>query len=113
MIGDRSPQERQELVAGSRVQVAGRLVGEHDLRAGDQRARTGDPLLLAARQFRGFVTEPVSEAGRVDDLVEPGTIHVPPGDVQRERDVLLRSERRYQVVGLEDEADLVPTELGE
>ena len=55
-------QQREHLAAGARVQRAGRLVGEHDLRLGDERARDRDALLLAARQLRGPVARPVAEA---------------------------------------------------
>ncbi len=42
-------------VAGRRVEVAGRLVGEEELRREDQRAGQGDALLLAARELAGAV----------------------------------------------------------
>ena len=45
-------QERHHLDAGRRVQCAGGLVGEDQLRFVDQRAGDGDALLLAARQLR-------------------------------------------------------------
>ena len=40
---------REHVAARRGVEVAGRLVGEDHCRAGDQRARHGDALLLAAR----------------------------------------------------------------
>ena len=46
-------EERHDLDAGLRVEVAGRLVGEDDLRLADQRARDRDALLLAARELAG------------------------------------------------------------
>ena len=45
--------EREDLVAGLRVEIAGRLVGEQDRRIDRQRARDGDALALAARQLVG------------------------------------------------------------
>ena len=44
-----------------RVEVAGGLVGEHDARLGDERARDRDALLLSARQLVGHVAEPLAE----------------------------------------------------
>ena len=43
--------------AGARVEVAGRLVGEHDRRPADERAGDGHALALAAGQLRRAVVE--------------------------------------------------------
>ena len=56
-----SAQQRQHVLAGARVEVAGRLVGEHDRRASHQGARDRHPLALAARQLGRRVREPVAE----------------------------------------------------
>ena len=53
--------QRQDLVAGVRVEVAGRLVGEQDRRIDRQRARDGDALALAARELVGQVLQPMLE----------------------------------------------------
>ena len=45
-------QQREDVLAGAAVEVAGRLVGEHDRRPPEQRAGDRDPLALAARQLR-------------------------------------------------------------
>ena len=72
---DRAPfgvqlfEQRQDFVAALAVQGAGGLVGENHRRVIHQRARNGDPLLLAAGKFRramiGAVaeTEPLQQAG--------------------------------------------------
>ena len=57
--------------ARARVEVAGGLVGEHDLGLRDERARDRDALLLAARQLRRSVLEPVAQTDGVDDAIEP------------------------------------------
>ena len=49
---DRLAQQAEHLLGGVRVQVAGRLVGEHHRRAVHQRAGHGDALLLAAGELR-------------------------------------------------------------
>src|ERR1700716_3020921 len=50
-IGDRLAHELEDLSTCLGVEVAGRLVGEDDLRTARERARDGDALLLSARQL--------------------------------------------------------------
>ena len=45
-------QQIDHMAAGLAVEVAGRLVGENELRPAAQGARDGDALLLAARELR-------------------------------------------------------------
>ena len=54
--------EAQHLLAGRAVEIAGRLVGHHERRVGDQGAGDRDALLLAARQLVGIVIQPVGQA---------------------------------------------------
>ena len=96
-----------------RVEVAGRLVGEDDLRAAGEGPGDGDALLLATGELARPVREAVAETDGVDDLVEPRRVGLAAGERHRERDVLDRGERRHQVEGLEDEADPVAAQLGE
>jgi len=105
--------EREHLAAGARVEVAGRFVGEDDVGPAGQRPGTGDPLLLAAGQLARPVVEPVAQTDGVDDPVEPRLVRLATGEVERQRDVLQRGERWYQVEGLEDEPDAVAPQLGE
>ena len=53
--------EREDLVAPFSVEVASRLVGEEDDRVLDQGPRDRHPLLLAPRELRRPVTQPVAE----------------------------------------------------
>ena len=78
-----------------------------------QRAGHGDALLLAAGELARAVPQPVAQADGADHAVEPRRVGLPAGEVERQRDVLQRGERRDQVEGLEDEADLVAPELGQ
>jgi hypothetical protein len=90
---------------GLPIEIAGRLVGEHAGRLGDQRARDRRPLPLASRQLRRGVPQTVPES----DLAEHGRSarfclgfrHAP--DVQRHGDVLQRGELGEQVMKLIDE----------
>ena len=59
---DRVAQQVEHLAAGCRVEVAGRLVGEHHRGATDERACDGDALLLPARELRRPVRAAVTEA---------------------------------------------------
>ena len=97
-------QEAQQLGCGVRVERAGRLVGEDDLRPARQRPRRGDPLLLPAGQLARTVRQPRPQADGVDHRVEPRPVRASAGDVERQRDVLQGGQRRQQVERLEDEA---------
>ena len=99
--------ERQDLGAGARVEVAGGLVGEHDLRLRREGAAHRHALLLTAGQLARAVLEAVGEADGVDHRLQPRVIGLPAGERERERDVLERGQRRYEVEGLEDEAHLL------
>src|ERR671926_296980 len=75
----RPSEERQDLGARPRVEVAGGLVGEHDGRAGDQRPGQRDPLLLAARELGRAVGAAVPQPDRVEGLLEPCPGGLPAG----------------------------------
>src|ERR1039457_6482677 len=49
----------QDVLGGTRVEVAGRLIGENQRGVGHERARDRSPLLLAARQLRRHMVHPV------------------------------------------------------
>jgi len=112
-FADRGAQQGEDLGAGGGVEVAGGLVPEHHVRAGEERPRHRDALLLPAGELVGLVGEAVGEGQRGGDLLEPGAVHGAARQVQREEDVLLRREGGDEVVGLEDEADAVAAEVGE
>ena len=83
--------------------------------APDQRARHGDALLLAAAQVGGIGLELVAQADllqralRAHDRLRAALA----AHVEREAHVLLGRQRREQVVGLEDEADVPAAQLGQ
>ena len=109
---DRVAQQREDLAAGRRVEVAGRLVGEHHAGPRDERAGDGDALLLAAREL-GRAVRRGGRRGRPSaiELVEPLRVGLAAGELERQRDVLGRREHREQVEELEDEADVVAAQL--
>src|SRR5207249_3003114 len=72
LVGDRDdgepllavqlPKELDRLATRLRVEVAGRLVAQDDLRTAKQRSRDGDALALAARQLDRHVALPIGDA---------------------------------------------------
>ena len=57
---------------GRRVELAGRLDGDQELRPGGDRRAERDPLLLAAGQLTRMRVTPGSEADAFEQLVRPG-----------------------------------------
>ena len=102
-----------DLGAGLRVEVAGRLVAEQDGRVVDKCPRYCNPLLLASREFRGFVFchFPVNaDIGK--QLADPsGGIVAPVLEDVRVFHVLVRGEERDEVELLEDIADRVQAKV--
>ena len=64
-------EQRQRVLGGDRVEVAGRLVGQDQRRVGDQRPGDRDPLLLTAGQLTGPVLDPVGQPDPVEGLDAP------------------------------------------
>ena len=110
---DRLAQQPQHLRARGAVEVAGRLVREHDGRTGDEGAGDGDTLLLATRKLRWPVGAAIIEADGVDQMVDPRAVDVAAGDRQGQDDVLLGRQHGQEVERLEDEPDLLPPQLGQ
>ena len=109
-------EQLMHVVAGGRVEVAGRLVGEHGARRQHDGARDGDALLLAARQLAGLVLEAVRRgrpASSTARAARAASSQALARDQRRHHDVLERGEVRQQVMELEDEADLAIAERGE
>jgi hypothetical protein len=77
-LAHRGAEERQDRGAAARVQVAGGLVGEDDVRPARQAPGAGDPLLLAAGQLGRPVSQSGPQAHGVDDAVQPGPVWVRP-----------------------------------
>ena len=64
-------EEPQDVEGGGAVEVAGRLVGEHDQRLVAQRPGDRDPLPLAAGQRRRQEARPVGEPDPLQQLLRP------------------------------------------
>jgi hypothetical protein len=111
--GHRVTQQIEDLAARPRVQVACRLVGEEDRRAGHERARDRDALLLAARELRRPMRAAVGEARLLEQLLEPTRLRLLAGNRERQHDVLLGAQHRQQVEELKDEADVLSSQARE
>ena len=106
----RRAQQLEDLAAGLRVEVAGRLVREDDGRPAHERAGDRDALLLAAGELGRAVRAPVLQADLVEQVLEEVLVRLRPGEREREGDVLLGGQHRQQVEELEDEADVACAE---
>src|SRR5207244_1063123 len=99
---------RQDLRAGMRVEVAGRLVGQQHLRLVDQGTSDGHALLLTAgklvRQVAGSIAQPdqAQRGERAPASFRGGKSGVDQGKL----DILDGGVALQQVEALKDEADL-------
>ena len=107
-------QELEDLGTGGGIEFTRRFVGDQQWRLVAERAGDGDALLLAAGEFVGSVVGTRAEADEVQQFVGAAVTFAKAntGDAEREFNVLGGGEEREQAEGLEDEADLVATQLG-
>jgi hypothetical protein len=99
--------EQVQYLAGIlRIQVAGRLVGEHELRMAHERARDRDALQLPAGELARRAVLPAGEAHRGEHAAGLRLVFDSP-QKQRQPDVLLHRELRQHVERLEHEAEVV------
>ena len=101
-------EELHDLGARELVEVAGGLVGQHDLGMAHQRARQGHALLFAARQFGGKVVVAARKAHFREQVLctRAGGLDLHGAGHRGQQDVLDDVEFRHQVETLEHEADL-------
>jgi len=99
-------QKLNDLRARRFVEIAGWLVGDEDRRMGRERARDGDPLLLAAGQLGGIMVAAIAQAdGRELGFGAQKSITCP-RKLERHRDVFQRGHGRDEMEGLKDDADI-------
>ena len=109
LLGGELAQQVHDDARALAVQRGGRFVGEDDARAVGQRPGDGHALRLAARQQRRHGAGAVADLQIVQQFLRAGLRLCPAlaRQMQHQRDVVGGIEERQQVVGLEDEADLV------
>ena len=103
------------LVAHLAVEVPGRLIGEEDAGAANDRAGDRDALLLAARELGREVTGSRDERPTRSSAASAaaGARDAPSADKQRQLDVVDHREIAQQVELLKDEADLAVAQPGQ
>src|SRR5690606_5318316 len=109
-------EQPQHLTAGGRIEVAGGLVGEHQVGAGRQRTGDRNALLLSAGELVRPVTQSRTEAEGLDEPVDACAFDragAAPVEVEGQQDVAEHIEGGYEVERLEDESDPAPTKHGE
>ena len=90
------------------IEIARRLICEQDWRTYHERAGKGNPLLLASRELNRVMIR----CGRTDlppeEDLSPGDVPAPiPSDkFIRKKNIFFRRECRYELIGLENKADL-------
>jgi len=98
--------QRQHVVGGLLVEIAGRLVREQQRGLDRERPADRDPLLLAAGQLLGVAFQESAEPEPLDQLRLPGGI-VPARDPRLEGEIVFDGKARDQVELLEDQAQPV------
>src|ERR671912_341636 len=100
----------EDLGAGDRVQVAGRLVSQQQGGAVDQRPGDSYPLHLPAGELGRAVVRPLGEPDRLQNPESPLTLLLPAHACvdHRKLHVPQRALSGQEVVALEDEPDEVP-----
>ena len=105
-------QQIQHMLPVRAVEVARRLIRHQDGRRNHERASQRHTLLLAAGELHRIMIQPVFETDARQKFASAARI---PGARQLggQQHVLLRRERRNELIGLEHEADLSPPHQGQ
>src|SRR5580698_5560527 len=109
------PQQRQHVERRCAVQVACRLVRQHDSRIVHECSRDRDALTLAPGQHRGKVPGAIGEVNPFEERggAGAGLVRRMTREERGQLDVLLRRELVHQLERLEDKSDLVAAEVRE
>ena len=103
---DEIARQRQHVVGGVLVEIAGRLVREQQRRLGRERAADRDALLLSAGQLLGVASQQITQAQPFDELGMPGGI-VLAGDARLKREIVGDRKARDQVELLKHQSEPV------
>ena len=104
----------RDRLRGLRIEVAGRLIAQHQTRLPNQGASDRHPLLLTSRQLSGTMIDSRRQADAIDE--HPGTREIAvaiaaAGNQRRHEHVLEHGALRQQTVILKDEADFTVAEV--
>src|ERR1700761_1019202 len=103
-LRDEITSQRQHVVGGRFVEIAGRLIREQQQRLCCQRAADRDPLLLAAGKLFRITVEKTAQPQALGQLALPGGI-VASGNAGLEREVVADAKARDQVELLKYETE--------
>ncbi len=108
-------EDLHDLLAAGPVEGSGRFVGEDDVAAVHQGPGDGNPLLLPAGQLAGPMVEPVGhpQPPQQQRGMGPPTALVDTGIDRRDLDIFKGGEGGEQMVALEDEAEVLPAQIGQ
>ena len=112
MVAVHADQQIHDLVPAFGIQIAGRFVGQQHLGIGDDGARDGDTLLLAAGKFGGGVMFPAVQSDRFERRLCQCMARLRrfAAVEQGQFDVLLRRGARQQIESLKHEAKIMPAQ---
>ena len=111
-LGHDLDEQVEDHLAGRGVEVAGGLVGQHELGFGHECAGDGGSLHLATRELARLVSCPVSEPKAIEELRDPPSPIPASVEKEGELDVLGDGQTRHEVEELEDEPDLLAPQPG-
>src|SRR3990172_1152694 len=108
-------QQLQDSTPRAGIQVAGRLVGEHNLGLVDECPGDGNPLLLPARELVWFVLSAVGQTNQAKQLLQAFTIATNGRSIDQhwQSDILGGGQGGDQVVKLEDKTNLQTPNAGQ
>ena len=105
-------QKTDDVVAGSGVQVSGRLVGQDNRGLAGKGSCDGHPLLLAAGELVGKAVKLLFQAEKLDYLQDEFPVRPPAVQGDGKNDVFPYALDGNQIIILEDKADLLAAENG-
>jgi hypothetical protein len=90
------------------IEIARRLICEQDWRTYHERAGKGNPLLLASRELNRVMIDAVGQTYLPKKVSRPetSTAPIPSDKFIRKKNIFFRRECRYELIGLENKADL-------
>jgi hypothetical protein len=107
MAGPFFKQTIDDEAAGCGIEIAGGLVGEQQLGAGNKRAGNRDALLFTARELRRIMAETLREPNRTETLRRCCERVATATQLQWQCDVLERGHRRDQMKRLKHNPDAI------
>ena len=106
-------QKPQDILAGLRIQIPGRLVSQKNRRLRRQRPRNGYPLLLPSRQLPRPARELSLKAQRLYDALHVVLVCLIAVQLNGKHDILIYVEHGHQIITLEYKSELSSPEYAQ